>query len=68
MQKDKYNHIISLGMGCLPRTVSTRQGYKQRKAQGELTLPFDFAIHSYDGLCEVIDSGFKDYYNIENWE
>ncbi|MCG5058932.1 MAG: hypothetical protein KA714_13315 [Limnoraphis sp. WC205] len=63
MKLEKYNHIISLGMGCLPRTVLTRQGYKRTKAQGELTLPFDLALHSYDGLCEIIKSGFKDYCN-----
>ncbi len=63
MRQQNYNHIISLGSSCLPRTILTRQGYKQTKAQGELTLPFDLAIHRYDKLCEIIESGFEDYCN-----
>ena len=64
MRQQNYNHIISLGYSCFPRTILTRQGYKQSKAQGELTLPFDLAIHGcYDKLCEIIDSGFEDYCN-----
>ncbi|MDZ8188156.1 MAG: DUF1796 family putative cysteine peptidase [Nostoc sp. ChiSLP02] len=63
MRQVNYNHIISLGYSCLPRTILTRQGYKQTKAQGELTLPFDLSLHHYDGLCEIIKSSFKDYCN-----
>ena len=61
MRQQSYNHIVSLGRDCLPRTVPTRQGYKLTKAQGELTLPFDLALHDYDGLCQIIESNFKDY-------
>ncbi|NQE36002.1 DUF1796 family putative cysteine peptidase [Microcoleus asticus] len=63
MRQLNYNHIISLGYSCLPRTILTRQGYKQTKTQGELTLPFDLSIHSYYGLCNIIKSKFKDYCN-----
>ena len=63
MQTTQYNHLVSLGSGCLPRTVPTRQGYKHTKAQGEMTLPFDLALHRYEGLLRIITSNFNDYCN-----
>lgn len=62
MQNDTtYSHIISLGRNCLPRVILTHSGYKPRKAQGELTLPFDLSIHSYENVCSLIENDFKFY-------
>lgn len=65
MQTTQYNHLVSLGSGCLPRTVPTRQGYIRTKAQGELTVPFDLALHRYEGVCRIIATDFHDYCNPE---
>ncbi len=62
-QTSSYNHIISLGRNCLPRTVLTHAGYKPRKRDGELSLPFDLSIHSYESVCKLLDNDFQDYVN-----
>lgn len=61
-----YNYrIVPLGYDCIPRTILTRWGIKHSKAQGELTCPFDLSHHSYDSICELIESDFADYTNSE---
>ncbi|MEH2184076.1 DUF1796 family putative cysteine peptidase [Nostoc sp.] len=66
MKQLNYNHIISLGYDCFPRIILTRHGYKRTKGQGELTLPFDLAVHkNYYGLCAIIESSFKNYCNLD---
>ena len=41
---EKKYEIVSLGVNCLPRTILTRHGIKPRKADGELSCPFDLVF------------------------
>jgi len=59
----KYNHIVSLGKDCMSRTIPTKFFLKKNKNDGELSLPFDLAIHRYDAVCEIIENEFLDYTN-----
>lgn len=63
MKRQNFKHIISLGANSIPRIILTRQGFKPTLEQGELSLPFDLAVHQYEGVCEILKSGFKDYCN-----
>lgn len=54
-------HIISLGETCLPKTVPTKWGLKKPRSMGEPTMPFDLAIHSLDGVIEIIGDRFATY-------
>lgn len=65
MKKVKYNHIISLGKDCMSRSIPTRYLLKKKKKEGELTLPFDLAIHRYDAVCDLINNEFYNYVNSE---
>ena len=53
--------IVSLGSDCLPRTVATIWGLKPRKYSGELSCPFDLALHPYPGVVEAIKNDFANY-------
>ncbi|MEM9275076.1 MAG: DUF1796 family putative cysteine peptidase [Cyanobacteria bacterium P01_F01_bin.143] len=55
--------IVSLGSNCISRTITTRWGLKLPKKMGELTHPFDLAIHPYRSVCRIIDNDFQDYLN-----
>lgn len=63
MERQNYKRIISLGANSIPRIVSTRQGFKPTLDQGELSLPFDLAVHKYQGICDILESNFEDYCN-----
>ena len=56
-------NIISLGVDCLPRAMSTKFNFKPTKNQGELTCPFDLSWHDYETTCRLIDNNFTDYLN-----
>ncbi len=64
--KIEYNNIVSLGKDCMSRTIPTRFLLKKKKEDGELTLPFDLAIHRYDAVCQLIESDFQGYTNPSN--
>lgn len=57
---------ISLGEGCLPRTLMTRWGLKPNKAMGELTHPFDLSVHPALAIPEILRNRFSDYLSLEN--
>jgi hypothetical protein len=59
----KNNHIVSIGRNCLPRTVATRAGIQISKAEGELSLPFDLAVSSYSGVCDLVENDFTEFLN-----
>jgi hypothetical protein len=63
MQNDKKYEIVSLGINCLPRTVLTRLGLKPRKAQGELSCPFDLVMHKLDRITYYLSNNFEDYFD-----
>lgn len=62
--KDKNYKIISLGQTCLPRVITTLNGLKPRRADGERSCPFDLAFSdNIDKSIELIDSHFEYFYN-----
>ena len=61
--KNRNYKIVSLGSDCLPRTVTTIWGLKPRKFVGELSCPFDLALHSYAAVVEAIKTDFANYLN-----
>jgi len=60
--------IVCLGFDCCMRTLMTKLAYKPSKLHGELSLPFDLAIHSYDAMCKYISNDFKDYFKDITWQ
>ena len=58
--------IISLGDNCIPRNVLTRFGLKKTKLEGELTCPFDLAIHPATSVAQFLKNDFKQYLDISN--
>ena len=61
-QTKKYE-IVSLGQNCLPRTILTRWGIKPRKAQGELSCPFDLVRHKLERIIYYLEQDFKGYFD-----
>ncbi len=56
--------IISLGTFCLPRVITTFNGLKPRRSQGEKSCPFDLAFfNDIDKISELIDTKFKRFYD-----
>jgi hypothetical protein len=60
---EKTYEIVSLGMNCLPRYILTIGGLKPRKAEGELTCPFDVCIHPIETIVSALENDFKGYYD-----
>lgn len=60
---DKKVEIISLGVNCLPRTILTRGGVKPRKADGELSCPFDLVRHYLPNIIHYLETDFYDYFD-----
>ena len=60
---EKQYEIVSLGCYCIARTVLTRQGLKPRKAQGELSCPFDLVLHDVDRVTHYIKNDFESYFD-----
>ncbi len=58
--KDKY---ITLGVNCFPRTKLTKFGIKAKKADGELSYPFDLCAMPLVSVKEILQSDFNDYFN-----
>ena len=51
-----------MGVNCLPRTLLTRKKIKPRKAQGELSCPFDLVSHEVERITYYIENDFIDYF------
>ncbi len=64
--KDKDYKIVSLGFNCFPRTILTRWGLKPSKAQGELSMPFDFAVYETFEITKCLEEQFGSFF--ENLE
>jgi hypothetical protein len=54
-------NVISIGMDCLPRNISTKWGFKKPRVLGELSMPFDLAIHPVQAVIELLRTNFSDY-------
>jgi len=63
----KYNHIISLGSDCLPRVAATRHSLKKTKKDGELSLPFDLSVTSFDNMLQLISNDFSQFTNPDQY-
>ena len=77
---EKYNHkyiIIPFGENCFPRTLTSINGIKPYKKEGELTCPFDqvcscltdnvdLLVNNFDGFFDNLElyknEGTKNYY------
>lgn len=55
--------IISLGSDCFSRTVPTLWGIKPRKAQGEVSYPFDLSTNVLSGIVKNLDEDFAHYFD-----
>ena len=55
--------IVSLGLNCLPRKVLTRGGIKPRKAEGELSCPFDLVSHPAEVVLKCLKTNFEGYFD-----
>lgn len=60
---EKKFEIVSLGVNCLPRTLLTRKNLKPRKAQGELSCPFDLVFHEPERITHYIENDFANYFD-----
>ena len=61
---DKY-HLISLGYNCFGRMTFNFWGLKPRKADGEKTMPFDISVHDLPVVVKLLQTHFKDYFQVE---
>ena len=55
-----FDVIVSLGVDCLFKQYLTEMGYKPRRAQGELTLPFDLAVHNYESVIKILSGSCEE--------
>ncbi len=55
--------IISLGANCMVRSVLTRHGIKPSKAEGELSYPFDLAVHPISCVINALEENFATYFD-----
>lgn len=53
--------IVSLGDNCFPRNLLSKFGLKKLKAEGELSYPFDLAIHPLSSSAKLISKNFQQY-------
>lgn len=55
--------IVSLGYDCFVRTILTDWGLKPRKSEGELSYPFDLAVHPSESLLHIVENDFGGYFD-----
>jgi hypothetical protein len=60
--------IICLGYDCCMRTLLTKLKYKPSKKEGELSMPFDLTIHSYEAMCYYLEHDFSNYFENIVWQ
>ena len=52
LDKNAY-YIVSLGLNCFVRILTTCWKIKRHKADGELSMPFDLAVHNLPALIDM---------------
>lgn len=55
-------HIISLGTNCFVRMTLNLWGLKPRKADGELSMPFDLSVHPLPVVVKLLETHFEGYF------
>jgi len=58
--------VISLGLDCFSRTVTTRWGLKRSRRLGERSGPFDLSVHPPLVIEKLLLSGFAGYLDSKN--
>ena len=61
LPREKF-HIISLGTNCFARMTLNLWKLKPRKAEGELTMPFDLAVHPLSVVVDNLKNNFNSYF------
>lgn len=56
------NLFVSLGVNCFNRVVLTRHHLKNKKSDGEKSLPFDLCVCPLDTMVFCLENDFKDYF------
>lgn len=57
-----YYNFISLGRDCFSRTLLTWWNMKHTKAEGELSMPFDLAMHHIKAVTAFLKNDFADFF------
>lgn len=57
-----YYNFISLGRDCFSRTLLTWWNMKHTKAEGELSMPFDLAMHHIKTVTAFLKNDFADFF------
>lgn len=60
--KGPYYNFVSLGWDCLSRTILTWWNMKHTKAEGELSMPFDLAMHQIKSTIKILNNDFADFF------
>ena len=61
--KGKLRKYVTLGTNCFPRTKLTKFGIKAKKADGELSYPFDLCFIPLKSVSDILQNDFIDYYD-----
>lgn len=61
---EKYIYI-SLGHNCTPATHYVKNKIMKTRKEGRKSCPFDLMISTYTGLCNLFESDFQGFLNIE---
>lgn len=63
---EKYNHkyiIIPFGENCFPRTLTSINGIKPYRKEGELTCPFDQVFSLFTDNVDLFVNNFDDFFD-----
>lgn len=64
-KRNDYN-IISLGLDCLPRSISAKYGLIVSREMGRKAGPFDLGVHKLSGMIAAIENRFNKYGDIQS--
>ena len=72
LEKKVYNFenniFVSLGENCFNRVVLTRHELKNRKSQGEKSLPFDLCVCPLKTVAKCLSNDFEMYFKDIKWD
>ena len=55
-------HVVSLGTNCFPRLTLSQWKLKPLKKEGELSMPFDLAVHPLAEVVKNLQNRFEGYF------
>ena len=60
----KFNYkIIPFGNYCLPRVITTINGLKSTRNEGEKSFPFDLCYSNFNDNCKLLSNNFDGFYD-----